>query len=148
MKKLITLILILALALPAVAMADDVDPIVGGWYLFYDNTKYPEMSSNFGNYDYVFSVYFFSQDGTVYLLESDIKDGTSTPVFMSAGSWKKTEGLRRYAYKLIGFGEGIIQLKESGEMYLSAQDQSVYLHMRWVSPFNPYQDFVFGEVTP
>ena len=116
--------------------------------MFYDNTKYPEMSSNFGNYDYVFSVYFFAQDGTVYLLESDIKDGTSTPVFMSAGSWKKTEGLRRYAYKLIGFGEGIIQLKESGEMYLSAQDQSVSLHMRWVSPFNPYQDFVFGEVTP
>lgn len=147
MKKLITLLLILALALPALALAEEPDPIVGGWYLFHDNSKYPEMASNFGNNDYVFSIYFFSTDETVYLLESDIKDGASTPVFMSAGTWQKAEGELKYNCKLIGFGEVIIQLTKSGEMYLASQS-GVYLHMKWAFPFNPYEDFVYGEVKP
>ena len=81
MKKLIALTLILALLLPAGAMASSNDLIIGFWYLLVDNGRYPELMKNYGDFDYVLSAYLFSEDGNIYLLESDIKDGAATPIF-------------------------------------------------------------------
>ena len=44
MKKLIAVIMILALLAPAAVLADR-DPIVGSWYFLYDKALYPEFAS-------------------------------------------------------------------------------------------------------
>ena len=143
MKKLITLILILALTLPAAAMAAD-DLIVGFWYTFIDNSRYPELMKNYGDYDYVLSAYLFAEDGKIYLLENDVKDGAATPVFYCCGTWDKAQGIRKYNYKIMGIGEGTIRLEEGGDMYLIMGDLS--LHFRMIFPFSPYRDMSYAEV--
>ena len=139
------MILILALALPVAATATVSDLIVGYWYMFIDNDTYPEMMQNLGDYDYVLSAYLFTEDGTIYSLENYIKDGKSTPTFLSCGTWEKAKGIRNYTYKMMGVGEGTIHVEEGGDMYLSTHDGQMYTHLRMIFRFNPYSDFSFGE---
>lgn len=144
MRKLITMILILALALPALTLAEEPDPIVGCWYTFIDNSRYPELMKNYGDYDYVLSAYLFAEDGKIYLLENDVKDGAATPVFYCCGAWDKAQDIRKYNYKIMGIGEGTIRLEEGGDMYLIMGDLS--LHFRMMFPFSPYRDMSYAEV--
>ena len=145
MKKLIAVVLILALLLPAGALASSNDLIIGFWYLLVDNGRYPELMKNYGDFDYVLSAYLFSEDGNIYLLESDIKDGAATPIFSCCGTWEIAQGIRKYSYQMMGLGQGSIRLEEGGDMYISVQNDSFSLHLRMMFPFNPYLDYVYGE---
>ena len=144
MKKLITIIMILATLLPAAALAIDRDIIVGYWYMFIDGDFYPEFMANFGDYDYILSAYFFAEDGTIYLLEADMKDGSASPAFVSCGKWKKVKGIRTYSYKIMGLGEGTLKVEEGGDMYLGIPgSDSASMHLRKISPFSPYTDYKY-----
>ena len=139
MKKLITIIMILAFLLPAAAMAEE-DPIVGAWYLYFDSNVSPEFKQNFGN-DFIVSVYLFMKDGTILMTETDILDGSSQPMFGSAGKWSKET--KDYKYSIVGLGEGKLFLEDE-RMNLQLNGTTSYMQFRKMYPFNPYQDYIYN----
>lgn len=141
MKKLITIILVLALLLPAAALAADPDPIVGYWYMYYDGVAYPEFVSNFGNYDSFLDLYFFAEDGTIMLLENAIKDGSATPTFTSCGKWEKK--LFSYNFSIIGIGDGTIELNTDTMKIAPSSYNGIKMVLRKIIPFNPYKDILY-----
>ena len=145
MKKLLAIILILALLLPAAAGALVRDRIVGYWYIFIDGDHYPEFMANYGDYNYVLSAYFFSSDGFIMLLENDMKDNAATPTFITCGKWEKEKmGIDTYHYQIMGMGEGTIKIEDNGNMYMAIPNNptNLSLHLRMIFPFSPYSDYV------
>lgn len=142
MKKLITIILILAMLLPAAALAEDRDPIVGSWYMLYDKSLYPEMAANFSNTDLIIMIFSFQEDGTVIVTENDITNGVSKASGAVAGKWEKGDPL--YKYSILGMGQGDAYVDE-GCIYLNigTEDQRGYFRMRKMEPMNPYADYIF-----
>lgn len=144
MKKLIALAMILILIVPASALAVDRDPIIGGWYMCYDEKVTPEMASNFSGFDKIFAIYDFTEDGTIMLLEVDLKEGKGTPVYSAAGKWSKEND--KYKYSIIGLGQGTAFIKDR-ELYLALDNVSarqMYLKIRRIEYFDPYSDYVFN----
>ena len=140
MKKLITVILILTLILPAAASADDPDPIVGNWYFLYDKSKCPELSSTFNGLDLAISVYWFTENGIIYSSEVSVLGEKGTTGYSPVGKWEKDDS--GYHYSIIGIGESNLIL-ENDEMLLNLPtNPTFYMRIRRMLPFNPYQDYV------
>jgi len=139
MRKLITITLILALLIPAAALADDQDPIIGCWYLYYDAYIYPEFASTYGNVESEVSIYYFLPNGSIMLLDNPIKGESSTPTYSGCGRWQKTDN--GYTYSLVGLGEGDARITDNG-VELQLPGSTVYMVMRSLIPFNPYADYI------
>lgn len=80
MKKLITVFLVLALLLPAAAGADDPDPILGRWVMYWDTVP---MNKEYNNGEPLMSFLvldynlFIYEDNELYFTQNSIKkDGT------------------------------------------------------------------------
>ena len=140
MKKLLTVILILALLLPAAAWADDLDPIVASWYMVYDTQLYPEMAANFPGIDFAIAIYTFRSDGRVMCTENDVSGDTGTPMYNVAGKWSKENGT--YNYSIIGLGEGTVLLENDQILLSLKQYQGAYMRLHKMIPFDPYSDYV------
>ncbi len=144
MKKLIALILILAMLLPAASVAEDRDPIVRCWYMLYDAEITPEMAANFPGYDKMISIYDFLENGTITLYEFDIRDGQATPISAAAGKWSKTNGA--YSYSIIGLGEGDAYVKD-GDLFLgipsAIASANIHMRLRGLEYYDPYSDYVY-----
>ena len=139
MIKLLAVLLIFALLLPALALADDLDPIVGHWYFLYDSNVSPELAPNFGDYDFIILVYSFLADGTILQAEIDVKDKSGTPFSSAAGKWEK-DGYN-YSFSIIGFGSGKAFI-ENDCLLLETQTPNIYLRVRKLAPFDAYSDYV------
>ena len=140
MKKLIALILILALALPAAALAASKrDPIIGYWYIFLDVVQYPELKSSLENYDHGISMYYFDDSGIIYLLENDVKDCVSTPSYASTGKWEKTGS--GYNVSILGIGETTLSLDGDAAL-LKLPSYPLSMKLRKIYTFNPYTDYI------
>ena len=138
MKKLLALVLILALLLPAAALAED--PIVGHWYMLFDKEAAPEFASTFGNSDFVIMVLSFLSDGTVFQSESDVIDKTGTATANPAGKWEKKGSKYEYSVLVLGSGAAMI---EDGYLILQIQESDIYLRLRKLEPTDFYKDYVF-----
>lgn len=139
MKKLIAVIMILILVVPAAALADR-DPIVGSWYFLYDKSVYPELASSFGNADVSFSVYWFTESGTIMSTDLSATGTTGEASFATAGRWSKAD--YGYTYSIIAIGEGTVLLDDD-RILLSLQSvDNYYMAMPRMVPFNPYRDYV------
>lgn len=137
MKKLLCVLLIIALLVPVMAFADD--PIVGVWYLLYDKSECPEMAPNFQNVDYAVCAYIFMEDGSIYLAEHDITNSISTPISSVSGKWEKS--LFNYTYNIIGFGSGNAVI-DKDDLLLQMQNSTVYVKLHRMIPYDPYGDYV------
>ena len=141
MRKLFVLFLILSLILPAAALAEDPDPIVGYWYIYADFDLYPEMKSiSSVSFDNALSVYRFESSGVVYLLENDITNGTSTPTYTPAGKWTKNGN--DYEYDIIGMDHGTMVI-EDDDLWISYQNNAFMMRLRRIYPFNFYKDYKY-----
>lgn len=138
MKKLFAFILVLAFLFPSFAFAEDTDPLVGYWYIFVDLQVYPEMTTTFGDYDNMLSVYYFDPTGIIYLLENDVKDGAATPSFTGSGRWKKADS--GYNVSIIGIGETTLNFY-GPSAYLRIPGSSISMKLRNLTRFNPYKDY-------
>lgn len=140
MKKLLTIILIIALALPAAALADS-DPIVGSWYMYMDVKTFPELKNLYMDSDYFIMIFNFMENGTILAHEIVITDNVSTPNTYPAGKWEKDEN--GYKYSIIGVGQNRILL-ENGYLYLKSGDNEYNIYMKFspLEKFNPYVDFI------
>ena len=139
MKKVLALILILAVLVPAAALSDR-DPILGCWYIFIDSGLYPEIAGNMSGYDNALSLYYFTEDGIIYILENDVKDNMSTPLFQGNGKWTKSGN--EYSYSLIGIGEGKLVIKDDILEIWNPNGEAA-MKLRRIVPFNPYADYVY-----
>ena len=136
MKKLITIILILALLLPAAAVSDAFDDIVGCWYLYFDSELYPELASIFGEFDKEVSVYFFQKDKSIVCLDAVVKDGKCTPTYLPCGKWD-IRGVVKYSIVGIGEGTGYI---DGDKLVLKYPGTEAYMTLKKMAPFDPYSD--------
>jgi len=140
LKKLIIAILVLALVLPAAAMAEDQDPIIGCWYFLFDKRAYPEIGSLFDNADISLSIYSFSQNGIIMSADTTVVGEEGTQRYIVAGRWEKKDN--KYQYSILGVGEGEMII-EDDQLFFSVQDlQGYYMILRRMVPFNPYKDYV------
>ncbi len=138
MKKLIIVALVLALLLPAAALAEDPDPIIGTWYMFFDRFATPEFSSNFPDVDYVLMTLTFTEDNVILYNEIDILDKVSTPSSSAIGKWEKKGSKYEYSAMMLGSGEALVNFNY---ILLSVQDN---IRMRFwkLNPLDPYKDYV------
>jgi len=100
MKKLITIILIMALALPALALAEP-DPIVGAWYMLIDYSRYPfpEMQGK----NYMIYVLIFEESGIISGISGESAQGDGlTASGSTLGAWVKNGD--SYTVSMIGIG--------------------------------------------
>ena len=141
MKKLIAIILIIALAMPAIAATADIDPIVGSWYMYVDATIYPELSDIFMNQDYYFILFNFLEDGTILANEIVTKDKTGTPTSYAAGKWEKSGN--KYKYSIIGLGQSEIIIENDNLLMRGNDETALYMRLFPLVKFNPYNDYIF-----
>lgn len=139
MKKLLTLILAVALILPAAAMAEDRDPIVGCWYMFFDGDMYPEAKFAFGDCDNEISVYYFKQDGTIMMLDNTVTGGTGNPIYTLCGRWEIRNG--EYYISIISLGEGKTILDGDVLKIPAFSVDNIFVIIHRIIPFNPYADY-------
>ena len=139
MKRFFAFVLVL-LFLPLFALADEPDPIVGTWYMYFDVTFTPEMASSMSGYDRIISVYTFLSDQSVVCVEHNSKDNTGEPAFGSVGKWEKSGN--EYNYSLIGLGEGKAYIKDE-RLYLGMYENTVYFGLHKLIPINPYKDYIY-----
>ena len=138
MKRLIAIILILALAVPAAALADDRDPIVRAWYMYYNKLDAPEMESAFKGIDQQSCIYFFYEDGIIYISSIAISAKDGTPGYLSCGKWEKVNG--KYNVSIMGIGQGDA-LIEGDNLLVNIQD-NYYFILHKLIPINPFTDYV------
>lgn len=140
MKKLTAIILLLALLLPAAALA--ADPIVGCWYFHADLKKNPEMKATYGECDSISDLYFFDESGVISGLEAIIMDGKSTPTFVGAGKWEKN--LFGYNVSIVGFGQTTMTVNgDEALLKIPNASVNVSLRLRRLIPFDMYNDYVY-----
>lgn len=141
MKKLLCFLLIVSLFVPSAVIADDPDPIVGCWYLYYDKSITPEMESAFPGYDKLICIYIFSDSGVINLTGASIVGSVGTPEYTPGGKWVKDGD--HYKISLIGFAENAASYCENDCILLSIEGTNgICMKLKKLYNFNPYQDYV------
>ena len=111
MKKLITVILILALAVPIVASAGDQDPIIGCWYMYLDAK---DMSQDYIDEGYLYEllILVFTPGGQILCQKSEFKESSGTVSDINyVGKWNKNDN--EYIISIISVGENVAILKDN-----------------------------------
>lgn len=131
MKKLLCILLIVALFLPSAVLADETDPIVGCWYV------YSGFVDNSDIY-FEFHTFVFTFDGNVFSTKYDIsEDGTtSAKDYHVIGLWTKEDG--KY-YINIGL-EGAEELIVDNDTIFFPVTDSMKLRIRKMTPLNSVLD--------
>ena len=139
MKKLLAVVLIIALALPALALADQ-DPIIGCWYMCVD---VKDTSVDLIEQGYLFSVllFHFTQNGEIYFQEIDFKNSTSEANEPSKlGKWERKDS--GYTLSIIGVGVHDSSI-ENGQMYACIIGDRTYHLLRKMTFFNLYNEIKY-----
>ena len=92
MKKLFSLILALALLLPAVSLADKLygeqpNTVFGKWTLYFDAREYNKTSAYPMDFDIQSLDLYIFENGSCYISTLEIKNGVLTPSSIVTGMW-------------------------------------------------------------
>ena len=147
MKKLLVIILAVALILPAAALMEERDPIIGAWYMFVDTTLYPEIKGAYNNNDFIYDVYFFTAEGSIYMLDMNMKGSDSNATVTVAGRWQKSND--KYIASIVGIGENELMLEGDTIILdlsniINQQGIRTGARMYRTITFNPYQDIIYN----
>lgn len=133
MRKLITVILILSLFLPAAVLAEDPDPIVGAWYIMLDYKDAPYDDPSMAGKNYMIYVMFFEPSGTISGFSGESVQNIG---FYGAGStigtWVKSGDT--YTTSIVGIGTSNPTI-EDGRLIIFAAGKIHYSMRRleWAS---------------
>lgn len=138
MKKLVAIILIFALFLPAAAFSEqEKDPIVGTWYAYFSIPGSP-MEQSFPGYDYSVVLITFTDDHSVYFLELDFSGSNmNNNGYKVAGEWKKTGFSYEVSIISVGISNATIQ---DGMLNAAIFNSEVYMKFRKLESFNFYTE--------
>ena len=138
MKKLIVFALIIVMAVPACALAEEHETIIGPWYMYANFEKYPEINTTSEEVDSELLILYFLPSRTIMALSLDINNGKGTPQYTVAGRWANNNGI--YSLSFIGSGTGEAYIKD-GELFAQLfGQQTSYVLLRKITDFNPYED--------
>ena len=142
MKKLITLLLILALALPALALAEEPDPIVGAWYVMLDYTEYPGSTKEIEGRSYKIHIIKFEVDGSFSLINTiAMQTGEIESMGSKMGKWEKAEN--GYVLSMYGGGTNKAEFSE-GNLLVQVMKEAWYvMHPMIIGDW--YTDFIFRD---
>lgn len=142
MKRLITIILILVLTLPAISsMAEDSEPIIGKWSFYWDTRPMNEEYNN-GKPIMKFLVHsmdlYFYNDNTAYMTMATMDKAGSFKQEWPAmdGVWMKTDS-NEYTANFHGTTY-IISFDENGRLMLPMTDKVSYPFVK--VPFYDYMN--------
>lgn len=136
MKKLITIILVLAVILPAAAVADQ-DPILGAWYIMLDYSQYPAPETAGKNY--MFYIMIFEESGIITGVSGESAQGTGLTVSGGTiGSWVNNGS--NYTINMIGIGSNAGEF--SGDRLLVQMTANVWYSMQRMNMGDWYKDMV------
>lgn len=138
MKKMLTIVLILTLAVPAAALADDQDPIVGCWYMC---IAAKDLPGGIVDEEYIYSpmIFVFTPGGQILVQETDFTESSGTAGTVSnAGKWEKTED-GKYITSVIAIGENEAML-DSDILAACVLNSSTYVLLRRMIPFDIYNE--------
>ena len=138
MKRLIAIILVFVIVIPASVISEEQDQIVGMWYLYADMKKYPELSASYEDIDSELLIYYFLQSGTIMALMLNTKEGQGVPQYSVTGKWEK--GNDSYSLSIIGGGTGKAYIKGNEMIAQILGGEGSYALLREMEEFNPYQD--------
>ena len=136
MKKLIAIILILAMLLPAVALAER-DPIVGTWYVYTGIVEEPELKSKAY---FEISLFSFTDDGIVFTSTYDVSEKGITTVndYQMIGLWTNKDG--KY-YVNVGMKGAKEITVEENSLFFPVDDYSI--RVRKMEPVDFALDMMF-----
>ena len=144
MKKLFSLILILAVFCSAALADSSLFDITGNWYFYFSKEKNPEFSSAYNDSDAVVLIVTCCDDGTILMSEINIKDKQITPTCSPSGKWEKTE--TGYQVSIVGFGEGEAMVF-GDHIYIQVAGNSDtskgFVRLHRMVPLDPYSDYIF-----
>lgn len=142
MKKLITIILILALALPALALAEEPDPIVGVWYVMFDYATYPGSADQTGGRSYMIYIMKFDTDGSISAVSTEaMQTGTFQSQGSKVGTWEKGEN--GYTLNVMGMGRNKAELSD-GTLLVQVMENAWYV-MRPMVIADWYTDLIIRQ---
>lgn len=108
MKKLIAVFLLLVLIVPAAVSADEQDPIIGCWYMYYVSSDYAFSSNN----EDMIALFILSDNHVIKNINLTFKeDGTIEKKEFIAGQWSKEE--ETYFFSIIEDGTKEVFLNEN-----------------------------------
>jgi len=137
MKRLITIILILVMVVPAAALADEQDPIVGTWYMYCDVPGSP-MESSYPDLDSSLILFTFDKSGNIFYIELDYKGTTVTPNDrIIAGKWKKNGSTYKVSIIAGGVSDAFIK---NGMLHAAVFNSDLYMVLRKLEPFDFYTE--------
>ena len=141
MKRLITIILILALAVPAAALADfkggaSTATVFGKWSVYFDVREINKTLLQKADFDIrAIDLYIF-ENGSCYISTFEIKDGTLSPNTTISGIWigdEKDITMR--------FGEQVYKASIDYVGVLTLQTMNYAYKMLRVEPVDPMTYF-------
>lgn len=135
MKKLLCVLLIIALLVPVMAFADD--PIVGAWYVMFDYKDYPQSAETAGKNCMLYML-FFDQSGVISGLSAEYADTGWTASASVVGTWSNSDGT--YTVNLIGIGS--FPAEFSNDRLLVKIAENAWYSMRSMEWSNWYTDII------
>jgi hypothetical protein len=143
MKKLITIILILALV-PVIALADERDPIVGSWYMYVDISITPELAGAFNNSDMLLLILKMNDGGTISSITFALNGSEDNYDYSPAGKWEKDGD--SYSLSIVGIGKTKAVIQD-GDLIFDAKGLTGYnigMKLHKLKEFDPYSDYIFN----
>lgn len=138
MKIIISVLLIVCMLVPAVAFADDQDPITGAWYIMLDYREGPQTSQTIGK-TYMIYVLFFEESGSISAVSGEIMEATGlTASGTRVGTWVNSNG--KYTVSIVGIGTYPAEF--SGDRLLVQVTSSAWYSMQRMNVGNWYTDIV------
>ena len=138
MKKLIAIILILVMLVPA-ALAEEQDPIVGLWYVTFDYSAYPGDMTEIGDRSFMIYIVKFDDNGSVTVISAEAdKSGSIQAQGAKMGTWARNGDI--YDVNILGIGSNKAELSD-GSLLLQ-MTENVWYAMRPMVIGDWYSDIV------
>lgn len=144
MKRILSLVLSLAIALaiPAFALGDDQEHIVGMWYFAGDvEPVRANLGEAVADMTYIIMLMLFEADGTIRFYEIDFSSTGNTPIDNGVvGRWTKTNGV--YSATIMGVGEHTVYLNAVTQQMRVMIIPGVYYTMRKITDTDWFSDLI------
>lgn len=140
MKRLIAIILILVLIVPATAIGEEKDPIIGPWYIMFEYKDSPYEDEMLAGKNYMIYILIFEESGTISGMSGESMKGIG---FYGSGStvgtWLKAGDT--YAATITGIGTSNPTIEN--DRLLIRMTENVHYVMRRMEIGDWNKDMVF-----
>lgn len=123
MKKLLSVLIVLSvLFVSSVSLSEDVNPVVGAWYVLFDYKDYPPAAESAGK-SYTLYMLIFEKSGVISGLSAEKSDSGIVSNASVVGTWSDNDGT--YTANILGNGSFPLEFSE-GHLLIKMIDNVWY----------------------